>query len=1143
MSDGGSDSKRQRVVHLTPAEQCRQRPDMYIGSIAETVLAIPAFGEAEVVVTPVPFRHGFLSLLNELVTNALDNQRRPGAMTYIAIKWDGEAFTVQNDGATLSVLNTVEGQPELLVAFGWMHSGTNFDQEETGKKANKYTAGRNGVGGKACLVFSKAYEVTACNATEGKELTVTWADGYASAPRVSKAKEYKGDKNRTRVAWQPDLSVLGAEVRDAGDDGAPPRRVAPEHMDLVCAFVAHNASLCADEGVVVKYNGKQIRPRTPEQFCKLLGGCAPLASCTVTSDDGVAVLRLCVGARATPLAEPEAGLTYAFVNATPCPNGSHETLILRRVCDVLDEVAKKKRTGGVAVHLTPLFLRRHAVVVATVLVDNERFTDQTKRTLDTPVKDYGWKWGPLPESFVAALARAPFVDRAVELAKQKELVEASKATKSTKKNAPTDAKYEPAFKKGTPQSTLIVCEGDSAANLVRSGLSVVGRKHYGLYPLRGKFLNVRGVKPGDVMQNKEAMTLLRILGIQLGITYDADLVRKLPYQRLMVMSDQDVDGSHIAGLVYNFVDVVAPSLLAQHPDFMYRFATALIRVTVDREQQLGFYSQTEYDAWAAERRAAGRPVGTCKYFKGLGTSSAALAKEYFRNLADNVIAVRHSGAGCADALDMAFNKKRSDDRKAFLSTCDPKAYVDYKAAETSVAIFVTSELLPQYALASVVRAIPSVVDGFKEALRKSFYGARVLKIPAGGLSVANAAGEIASKTKYHHRATALEDTLVHMAADYAGTPNVNLLLPLGQFGTRFKHAAASAAYPLIALNRPLEALLYPPADDPILVTKVDEGYAVEPEVYTPVVAMALVQGARGIATGWSTDVPQFHPVDVVDATLALLRDDEDRVDLVPWYRGFTGPVVPDGNAAFTVSGVVEWRGDDLHVLEVPPFREVEAYKDDWVKAAFTDREIQVGERGTDEVVHLILKNCAAPRADTLARLGLVKRVGFGNMHLLDATGVLVKYATPRAILEAHADVRLRAYEHRLAHDVAVCERDLVVAEAKMRYVEHTLDGTFVMRAFGSAHEAAEGCRVLGLPEHPGDDGGYAYLLHMSQVSLVAENVDKFRLKARDLRDELARRRALVPRNVWCDELLALRAVLVADPRYARNMVVTITTPS
>lgn len=1114
-------SKRQKVVHLTPAEQCRQRPDMYIGSVAETHITLPSFRDEQVVGKTILFRHGFLSLLNELVTNALDNQHRPGHMTYITIKWNGTTLSVENDGAALSVVNTVEGQPELLVAFGWMHSGTNFDQEDTGTKANKFTAGRNGVGGKACLVFCKTYEVSVSNAEEAKAVTIKWKDGYKSTPVISNKKEYNGSNNRTRVVWEPDLSVLGTH------DGQ-----IPDHMDLVCSWLSHNASLCANKGVVVKYNGKQVKTRAPEQFCKLLGASTPMASCTVTNDDGVEVLRLCVGVRATPLTEPEVGLTYAFVNSTPCPNGSHETMILKRVCDILFEISKRKRTGGIDVHITPSFLRKHTIIVASVLIDNEQFTDQTKRTLTTPVKDYGWKWGAVPDTFTSALTRTSLIERAVELAKQKELVDASKATKNTKKNTPMDCKYEPAQRKGTPQSTLIVCEGDSAANLVRSGLSVVGRKHYGLYPLRGKFLNVRGVKSRDVMENKEAMTLLRILGIQLGVDYDDVMVRKLPYQRLMVMSDQDVDGSHIAGLVFNFIDVVAPSLLIKHPNFMYRFATALIRVKVDKTQ-LGFYSQTEYDDWVVERRTQGLCIGTCKYFKGLGTSSAALAKEYFHNLSDNIILMRHSGTECGNALDMAFNKKRSDSRKEFLVSCDPRAYVNYKENETTVQTFVTSELLPQYALASLVRAIPSVVDGFKEALRKSFYGARTIRIPNGGLSVANAAGEIASKTNYHHRATALEDTIIGMATDYAGAPNVNLLLPLGQFGTRFKHAAASAAYPLIALNSPLEALIFPPADDPVLVHKIDENKEVEPEIYTPVIAMSLVQGAKGIATGWSTDVPPFHPVDIIDAALSIL-DERPIPTLVPWYRGFAGVVseCDDHPYQFTVSGVIEWHGDDLHVVEVPPMREVEAFKDDWMKHQFTDKEILIGERQTDEIVHIILQNCTVSRDDTLKHLGLLKRVGFGNVHLLNASGVLTKYDCPETILREHADVRLKTYERRIKHEIALCEREVIVADSKITFIEAILNETLVLRMFENYDEATTACRDIGIPEHPMDHG-YAFLLNMPQLSLVRENVDKLRSTAIALKKKLTHLQSLTPSGVWRDELQSLRREIQKDTRYNR----------
>ena len=282
-------------------------------------------------------------------------------------------------------------------------------------------------------------------------------------------------------------------------------------------------------------------------------------------------------------------------------------------------------------------------------------------------------------------------------------------------------------------------------------------------------------------------------------------------------------------------------------------------------------------------------------YKGLRTSSAALAKDYFRDLGRNTVVLRHTGAESAEALDLFFNKKRADDRKAFLTEhYDPAAHVDYAADEVPVERFVRDELLPQYAMASVHRAIPSALDGFKVSTRKIFFGARALKM-YDDISVANAAGKIASHTNYHHRGTALEDALVGMAADYAGASNLNLFLPHGQFGTRHNHEAASAAYPKTCLDAPLHALHVSPADDPLLEHVVDEGAPVEPVHYLPVIATALCFGVKGIATGWSTEGPMYDPLEVLAAARAWLDGGGggDLPEMTPWYRGFGGTVTRD----------------------------------------------------------------------------------------------------------------------------------------------------------------------------------------------------------------------------------------------------------
>ncbi len=194
-------------------------------------------------------------------------------------------------------------------------------------------------------------------------------------------------------------------------------------------------------------------------------------------------------------------------------------------------------------------------------------------------------------------------------------------------------KLEDANKAGTKESaecTLIVTEGDSAKALAVAGLSVVGRDLYGVYPVRGKFLNVRDATEKRMAENQEILELKRILGLQSGADYAAPEGRAtLRYGRVMLMTDQDADGSHIKGLFINFVHVLWPSLV-HHNGFLLEFVTPLIKASKGKQTH-SFFSLAEFRAWPEDR--AGWRI---KYYKGLGTSSSAEAREYFSNLERHV---------------------------------------------------------------------------------------------------------------------------------------------------------------------------------------------------------------------------------------------------------------------------------------------------------------------------------------------------------------------------------------------------------------------------------------------------------------------------------------------------------------------------
>lgn len=104
-------------------------------------------------------------------------------------------------------------------------------------------------------------------------------------------------------------------------------------------------------------------------------------------------------------------------------------------------------------------------------------------------------------------------------------------------------------------------EGDSAKSLAMSGLSVVGRNYYGVYPLKGKPLNVRDADHNKILANEEMKNIIEILGLKQNVVYTEDNIKSLRYGHLMIMADQDHDGSHIKGLVINLIHKFWPSLL------------------------------------------------------------------------------------------------------------------------------------------------------------------------------------------------------------------------------------------------------------------------------------------------------------------------------------------------------------------------------------------------------------------------------------------------------------------------------------------------------------------------------------------------------------------------------------------------------
>lgn len=620
----------------------------------------------------------------------------------------------------------------------------------------------------------------------------------------------------------------------------------------------------------------------------------------------------------------------------------------------------------------------------------------------------------------------------------------------------------------------------------------------------------------------------------------------------------NTDGYHIRGLLMNVFAAEWPSLF-KLPGFLTSMLTPTVKATKGA-QKLEFYSLNNFEAWRAAREA--EPDGLrgwhIKYYKGLGTSTAAEAKEYFKAL--RLTTYVHRDPDSDRALAKAFDKKLADARKTWLGDYDRARTLDYAAAtEVPFEDFVDKELI-HFSNYDVERSINHLMDGLKPSTRKILYACFKRNLRSE-IKVAQLAGYVSEHTGYHHGEASLQAAIVGMAQDFVGANNVALLVPNGQFGTRIKGGsdAASPRY-IFTLLTPLARALFRADDFAVLERALDDdGAAVEPLFYVPVAPLVLMNGACGIGTGFATSLPSYCPDDVVAACRALIAaasaspgiEDSDELlgaamdavplpSLAPWYLGFRGTIEPLAGkpGAFASRGRWTWLDDaTLEITELP----VGVWTDDYKE--FLDKAVQDGKfravqhHYTDRAVRFVVsfeagaRASLGPKIESELRLVAAKGLSCTNVHLFGATGAIRKFDGPDAILRAWARVRFATYRKRKAHLLDALEKRARLLDAKVAFIAGVIDGSIaVANAPTAAVEAT--LQAHGFPRLSGGEGdeGYGYLLRLPISSLTVERKLKHEEEAVAVRCELIELRATSLAALWQRELTEFEEAWTAHRR-------------
>lgn len=1036
-----------KYVKLTQTEHILLRPDTYVGAVENTTEAAWVVeDDGTMRKRDVTYSPALMKLFDEILVNAADSHDRDRSMRTLKVDVDSRRATVWNDGAAIPVKpHDTEPchVPELI--FGHLLTGENYDDSQ-----RRTCGGRNGYGAKLVNVFSEKFEIDVCDGS--KRYVQTWERNMTEKrePKITKCSK----KPYVQVSFWPDFARFGCSEFE------------PDVLALMRRRT-HDVAAVLGKAVRVQWCGTRIS----SSFREYVRAFAPSAVCA----EDVAV---------SPNDEFD---HVSFVNAVATARGgTHVNAIADAVAKaVVDAAAKKK------IAIKPAVARSKMFVFVNARVVNPTFDTQSKDYLTT--RNHGVAADP---AFVKKAAAA-LMDAVLAEASARACVADSKALKKTDgcKRARvtgipklTDANWAGTEKSG--RCTLILTEGDSAKSLAIAGLGVAGRDAYGVFPLRGKLLNVRDAPAATIANNAEISALKKILGLQTGKTYaDASSLR---YGHVMVMTDADVDGSHIAGLVMNFFHSCFPGLLTV-PDFFKGFVTPIVKATRGKLEK-SFYSLPEFEAWKSE--TADRGAWRIKYYKGLGTSSAAEAKEYFSNPERHVKTYRWTPEA-SEAIDRSFSKARAGDRKAWISAHVPGTHLDPSARDVPLVDFVDRELV-LFSRADVERSVPSVVDGLKPSQRKVLFAAFKRKL-ATDVKVAQFAGYVAEHTAYHHGEASLIGTIVGMAQDFVGSNNANYLVPSGQFGTRLMGGkdAASARYIFTRLS-PATRTLFHPDDDASLDYLDDDGESIEPRWYVPVLPTLLINGSSGIGTGWSTEVPAYDPAEVAANVERMIRG-QDPLPMTPWYRGFAGTIERVADDAFVTRGVWSARGKTVTITELPVGRWTQDVKDHL--ESLLDRKIVTDyrENHTDATVRFDVEFSELP-SDIAGVLKLENTVRTSNMHAFDADGKIAKYASPEDVLRAWFEVRKRAYLARKTRMLAELDDRARAATAKSRFVDAVASGDLRISGRPGDEVVADVRRLI-------PDGDASALLGMDIRSLTAERAEKLREEAAALiraRDELLR---------------------------------------
>lgn len=578
-------SIEEQYSRKTPLEHVLLRPGMYVGPterlppnhcwVLEPTPSLP-FKEVESLHYPIlpcttakvgappppAFRMvlkeyglipALIKIFDEILVNATDNRlRHPKSCNKLEVTIDpghegdghqparSPMIRIWNNGKGIPIQIHQQEQlyvPEML--FGHLLTGSNFDDSE-----KRLTGGRHGYGAKLTNIFSKRFEVETVDARRKMRYRQAWTNNMKEAgepiietiPVGSSTDAGHQLEDYTCITFVPDMTRL------SGGEATMTTLDHPNYA-FMCRRVI-DAAGCAAGKLQVVLNGHDVSMDSFSDYTQLY-----------RKDGAPKMCYTDIGSRwhiGIGLSDENSFESVSFVNGmSTSRGGTHVNAIINQATKkIIDKAAKID--PSLSQTLSPALVRRNLFVACNALIENPTFDSQMKEYLTSNPASFGSSC-TLKEKFLNELVQSEeeggpgILEEVIRVARGRQQANLFKQVggKKNRRQLLAIPKLDDAHNAGGDLSsdcTLILTEGDSAKALAVAGLEVIGRDGYGVFPLRGKFLNVRHASVEQLGKNNEVKALVSILGLDFDKEYDTFEDRKeLRYGHVMLMTDQDTE--------------------------------------------------------------------------------------------------------------------------------------------------------------------------------------------------------------------------------------------------------------------------------------------------------------------------------------------------------------------------------------------------------------------------------------------------------------------------------------------------------------------------------------------------------------------------------------------------------------------------